>query len=279
MQLPIIGQGSQPKETDGAELDFMRLPSQMTTYSMPRVTVSNLKAISKAKALLQEVREALKNHVPFENNVFSTADLDNNELAFINEILGDGEVSIIQKGEESQTQIQESVLTGVWRVQSFNQRGEVQNDFIEVGEIPRLIREQTFIDAKKQLDFDNQNLPDGLMNALPLIAELNTQIAEYSPDKLAHVINLSLLPQTPEDLQFLYETLGKGTVSILSRSYGTNRITSTLTDKVWWGQYFNSDDTLILNTLEVSDVPSVACAALEDLADSAERLEEILSCY
>lgn len=279
MQLPIIGQGSQPKERDGAELDFMRLPSQMTTYSMPRVTVSNLKAISKAKTLLQAVREALKNYVPAENCVFSTLGLDDNELAFINEILGDGEVSIIQKGEASQTQIQESVLTGVWRVQSFNQRGEVQNDFIEVGEIPRLIREQTFIDAKKQLDFDNQNLPDGLMNALPLIAELNTQIAEYAPDKLAHVINLSLLPQTPEDLQFLYEKLGKGSVSILSRSYGTNRITSTATDKVWWVQYFNSDDTLILNTLEVSDVPSVACAALEDLADSAERLEEILNCY
>jgi hydrogenase-1 operon protein HyaF len=44
-------------------------------------------------------------------------------------------------------------------------------------------------------------------------------------------------------------------------------------------QYFNSDDTLILNTLEVSDVPSVACAAMEDLADSAERLGEILNFY
>ncbi|MDD5755524.1 MAG: hydrogenase expression/formation protein, partial [Methylococcales bacterium] len=139
--------------------------------------------------------------------------------------------------------------------------------------------EQTFISAKKQLHFDEQNLPNGLMNALPLIAELNNQIADYSPDTLTHVINLSLLPQTPEDLQFLYETLGKGTVSILSRSYGTNRITSTLTDKVWWVQYFNSDDTLILNTLEVSDVPSVACAAMEDLADSAERLGEILNFY
>lgn len=278
MQLPIIGQGSQPKETDDAELDFMRLPSEMTTYAMPRVEISNIKSISKAKALLHSVLEALKNHVSSENTVFSTSDLDNNELAFINEILGDGEVSIIQKGA-LQTQIQESVLTGVWRVQSFNQQGDVQNDFIEVGEIPRLIKEQSFYGAKKQLHFDEQNLPTGLMNALPLIAELNNQIADYSPDTLAHVINLSLLPQTPEDLQFLYETLGKGTVSILSRSYGTNRITSTLTDKVWWVQYFNSDDTLILNTLEVSEVPSVACAAPEDLADSAERLSEILNCY
>lgn len=278
MQLPIIGQGSQPKETDGAELDFMRLPSEMMTYSMPRVCVTNTKSITKAKALLQSVLEALKNYVPAENQVFPTLGLDGNELAFINEILGEGEVSIIQQGDV-QTQIQESVLAGVWRVQSFNKQGEAQNDFIEIGDIPRLVKEQTFVGAKKQLHFDEQNLPNGLMNALPLIAELNNQIADYSPDTLAHVINLSLLPQTPEDLQFLYETLGKGTVSILSRSYGTNRITSTLTDKVWWVQYFNSDDTLILNTLEVSDVPSVACAAMEDLADSAERLGEILNFY
>lgn len=279
MQLPIIGQGSQPKETDGAELDFMRLPSEMMTYSMPRVSVSNIKAIAKAKTLLQAVLEALKNYTPSENQVFSTSGLDNNELAFINEILGEGEVSIIQQQGDGQIQIQESVLTGVWRVQSFNNQGDVQNDLIEIGDIPRLVKEETFSGAKQHLYFDENNLPAGLMNALPLIAEINTQIADYSQGDLAHVINLSLLPQTPEDLQFLYETLGKGGVSILSRGYGTNRITSTQTEKVWWVQYFNSDDTLILNTLEISNVPSVACAAPEDLADSAERLNEILTLY
>jgi hydrogenase-1 operon protein HyaF len=36
---------------------------------------------------------------------------------------------------------------------------------------------------------------------------------------------------------------------------------------------------LILNTLEVSDMPSVACASPEDIADSCERLQEILKVY
>jgi hydrogenase-1 operon protein HyaF len=48
---------------------------------------------------------------------------------------------------------------------------------------------------------------------------------------------------------------------------------------VWWVQYFNSQDTLILNTLEVSDVPNVACASPEDIADSRQRLEEIMKVY
>jgi hydrogenase-1 operon protein HyaF len=34
--------------------------------------------------------------------------------------------------------------------------------------------------------------------------------------------------------------------------------------------------TLILNTLEVVEVPEVAMAAVDDLADSRERLRELL---
>jgi hydrogenase-1 operon protein HyaF len=37
--------------------------------------------------------------------------------------------------------------------------------------------------------------------------------------------------------------------------------------------------TLILNTLEVVEMPGVVAAAPEDLADSAERLAEILEPY
>jgi len=39
-------------------------------------------------------------------------------------------------------------------------------------------------------------------------------------------------------------------------------------------QYFNSMDQLILNTLEVVQVPEAALAAREDYEDSIERLKE-----
>jgi hydrogenase-1 operon protein HyaF len=278
--IPIIGQGSQPQEEDGAELAFMPLPSSMTTYVMPQLPPDlDVKAMTRAKALLHAVLDALKNYQSGQNISFHIHSFDTKELAFINEILGEGEVSIIQQ-DEMLTQIQESVLAGVWRIQCFDPKNhDLYYDGIEVGDIPHSIKENTFENAAKQLHFDEDDLPDGLMNALPLVTELNAQIAAFQPDTLAHVINLSLLPQTEQDLQFLYQLLGGGTVSILSRSYGTNRITSTSTDKVWWVQYFNSDDTLILNTIEVSVVPSVACAAMEDIADSATRLQEILDCY
>ena len=38
-------------------------------------------------------------------------------------------------------------------------------------------------------------------------------------------------------------------------------------------------DALILDTIEVSEVPEVACAAPEDIADSAVRLAQMLAVY
>jgi len=42
------------------------------------------------------------------------------------------------------------------------------------------------------------------------------------------------------------------------------------------GSSDNSQDALILNTLEITDAPEVARTAAEDLADSAERLTEVM---
>ncbi len=119
---------------------------------------------------------------------------------------------------------------------------------------------------------DPQALPEGIINAPGLLAELQEQVQRQN---LGHVINLTLLPLSPEDLECITQQLGVGKTAILSRGYGNCRITATAIRHVWWVQYFNSTDTMILNTLEVAGVPLVACASSEDLADSRERLQEI----
>jgi hydrogenase-1 operon protein HyaF len=91
-----------------------------------------------------------------------------------------------------------------------------------------------------------------------------------------HIINLSLLPHTPEDLTWLDEALGEGAVTILSRGYGNCRITATGQAQVWKVQFYNSMDTLILDTYEVTEMPEVALAAAEDLADSATRIRDVI---
>jgi hydrogenase-1 operon protein HyaF len=86
------------------------------------------------------------------------------------------------------------------------------------------------------------------------------------------VVNFTLLPHTEDDLSWLDAALGEGAVTILSRGYGNCRVTATALAGVWRVQFFNSMDTLILDTLEVTDMPEVVLAAPEDLSDSARRL-------
>ena len=116
-------------------------------------------------------------------------------------------------------------------------------------------------------------------NAPALVTEMDDKLAAWRPGTEAHVINLSLLPLSDEDVSYLDARLGPGSVTILSRGYGNCRISSTGTRNGWYVRYFNSREAVILNTIEITDIPSVACAAPEDLADSAQRLGEILGVY
>lgn len=274
--LPIFGQGSQPAEADGAELDYLTMPEEMATYRMPQLSANlTSPALAAAKAVADQLLHDLQ-HFPQTGGPIDLIGLDDANRRFIDELLGEGEVSAV--GGDG-WRIQESVLAGVWRVQRQDGQNRLLADALEVGVMPRALTDNAFAGAANRIDTAIRDLPEGVMNALPLLAELNAKIAEYRPGVEPHVINLSLLPQTEQDLALLEQRLGRGPTTILSRGYGNCRIGATATRNVWWVQYFNSQDTLILNTLEVSDIPSVACASAEDIADSAQRLQEIVAVY
>jgi len=278
ISLPIFGQGSQPAEQDGVALEYLQMPQEMTTYAMPQISTDlNAQDLAQANSILQQLQQNLA-AFPSISAPIELTQLDAGNRRFIDELLGEGEVSVICSGEQN-IRIQESVLAGVWRLQQLNAQRQIVDDALEVGIIPQQLSQSAFNGTAPQIDTGWTELPPGVMNAPPLLAELNAKIAEYRPGGEAHTINLSLLPQTEQDLAFLAQRLGGGSVTILSRGYGNCRITATGTQHVWWVQYFNSEDTLILNTLEVSDVPSVACASPEDITDSCERLQEILKVY
>ncbi|MGR9115557.1 MAG: hydrogenase expression/formation protein [Gammaproteobacteria bacterium] len=280
IELPIFGKGSQPPEEDGATLEYLSLPQAMNTYEMPQLSMpSSLKALLPAKNLLKRLLLELERFAPDQaSKPLSLFDMDAESLQFVGELLGEGEVSIVYSGTRK-LRIQESILAGVWRLQQTDEDGRVVEEWLEVGGIPTPVLRYGFDDADAVIDTTFSSIPQGVMNAPPILTELNAKMAEYESQGHPHVINLSLLPQTDEDLAFLSERLGDGRVTILARGYGNCRISSTNTRNVWWVRYFNSEDALLLNTLEVAQVPIVACAAPEDLADSKERLQEMLKVY
>jgi hydrogenase-1 operon protein HyaF len=149
-------------------------------------------------------------------------------------------------------------------------------DYLEVGAVPEAARRGALLTAPALLPGP---APDGAMNVMPLLAEIADRMMRWRQGDDAHVINFSLLPMTSEDMAFLQATLGRGPVSFASRGYGACRVVATGARHVWSVQYLNAMDTIILDTLEIVDVPSSVLAADEDFQDSAVRLREIEEAY
>jgi hydrogenase-1 operon protein HyaF len=119
-------------------------------------------------------------------------------------------------------------------------------------------------------------LPAGAMNVPALIHELQEAMDRSGSEALAHVVNLTLLPLSPEDTAHIDAVLDGGAVVILSRGFGNCRISSTAARDVWRVQYFNNMQTLILNTIEVTPMPEAAVAAREDIVETRARLTDLV---
>jgi len=209
-----IGPGTQPEEE--LPLNMLGVPSDMHTFRPP--VIDSEAAPEVYRAALDVLRHVLAGMETLTDGAaqrfsMSALDLDPAVLKEVNEMLGQGEVSVLTENLTAQ----ETTFTGLWRV-----RGAGIDD-IEAASFPTALR--NFAAAR-------------------------------------------------QDTDYLDTMLGRGGVSVLSRGFGNCRITATAYPNVWWVQYFNSMEKLILNSVEVVDVPAVALAAAEDFADSRERLAE-----
>lgn len=270
--IPVVALGPGSQQEDEA-LDYLPMPHEMRTYQAPILPEQeDMGERADIRIWLGQLLQAVQDW----RFTHCTVRLDMSGLAeakrqLIDQVLGEGEVSAQVVGENGTLIIQESVFAGVWRVRGQDSEGHAFADRVEVGDVPAAVRRA----KDRGLPGPVFSAPGpGVANAPALLAEIAEQVAR--PTSAAHVINLSLLPFTPEDGAWMDQCLGRGQVTLLSRGYGNCRITATGVARVWWVQYFNSQDVLILNTLEVADVPEVACAAAEDLEDSADRLAEVL---
>jgi hydrogenase-1 operon protein HyaF len=269
--LPVValGAGSQPEDPD---LAYMPLPGEVESFIMPALPSSeDVSHLGRAIELIGQLAALAARWQPGERCVRELVGLNSEELALVNQVLGEGEVSakaLLADGGEAR--IQESVFAGVWRVCRFDANGQQTGDSVEVAPIPELLIERAQA-ASRWLDA-LPPMPATLMNAAPIGAELlaRQRQALDSP----HVINFTLLPVTPDDLAWITDLVGEGAVGIFSRGYGKCRVLATALTHVWRVQYFNTMNTLLLDTLEITRIPDVTLADGEDIADSAERLGE-----
>lgn len=260
---PSIGPGSQPVDEVLVTLD---VPNDVHAYRPP---LSELDAppevAGPALDFLRLLLAGLRT-----STCLTTQPLRYSLLGFppavraeIHELLGEGEVSVLTAGD---LRAQETAFTGIWRI-----RGEGIDD-VEASAFPLALRELAM--ARTMPAAPAAEPPADLMNAPALYHEIRSLSSIWRAGREAHIVNLSLLPATPDDLAWLDEQLGRISFSILSRGFGNCRITATALPYVWWVQYFNNMEKLILNSLEIVDLPAVALAAAEDHAETIVRLDE-----
>lgn len=270
-----IGPGSQPE--DGAELDFLPMPRDMNTFAMPRVPEkADAADLVVSRDVLAGLLAALEGWDPGSDAPGPRIEMTGigaAALLITNQMLGEGEVAIQIKGER-RWRIQESVFTGLWRCCEVDADGRLLADWLEAGAVPAVALQAAR--AAAATDLPAVAWPAGAMNSPALVAEIGSQLRTRDPAARAHVVNLTLFPMTPDDHAVLERALPVGPVAMISRGFGNCHVTSTLTRDVWRVQYFNSMNTLILDTLEVVGVPEVALASAEDLADSRVRLAELV---
>jgi hydrogenase-1 operon protein HyaF len=218
-------------------------------------------------------------------HLFDLDGLDAAELELIDGVIGAGEVSAtVALPDGIVAQIRESVMAGLWRVRFTGADDRLVADYLEVGAIPEAVRRAAAM-TRRTVATGTLSAPSP--TALALLSEIAQHVAEHTarpgtaarPGLPGHTITLSLLPVSDADMAFLHQTLGDGPVQIVSRGHGSCRVLATATRHVWSVQYFNASGDLVLDSLEIGDVPPAACAAIEDFRDSAERLRQIEQAY
>ena len=270
---PIAIETAEPVSPfDDPECLYVALPETMSTYVPP--SVQDWRHNPKVGTILSALLDGLKTKpVGVESTVIDLTEYDTDTRDLIGQILGEGEISILADRPTRRLIISESVFAGVWRVKHYHDDALIQ-EYLETGSYPRILAEWLSVDKpQKSLP---ETFPDNLMNAPALLYEIFAKSRDFAIGS-EEVINLTLLPLTPEDMTYMIDCLGLLGMSILSKGYGDCHIRCTGLPYVWWVQYFNSPGKLILNTLEITLLPNVVMAAQEDLEDSASRLANVLT--
>jgi hydrogenase-1 operon protein HyaF len=232
-----------------------------------------------ARAVLDEALAALHRHAesPGLPTRISFATLDDTDKATVADILGEGDVWAKVGSANAFYRVVESVLAGVWRLEASAADGST-TEWIEIGPVPQPILTAAAELPRATIEMPT-HLPQGAMNVLPLLTELQERSATYAPGSENHVINFTLLPITEVDAQVLTSVIGQIPLVIRSGGYGSSRVYGTGLRHVWAVQYINSMGNVILDTLEIGGVPVAVLAAPEDFVDSAERLAEIMQAF
>jgi hydrogenase-1 operon protein HyaF len=122
--------------------------------------------------------------------------------------------------------------------------------------------------------------PDGLTgNAPPLLRELADQVKHLLDTGESSAIDLSALPLTPADLDWLHDKLGEGEIAVTLQANGESTLNETACPGIWWVTHHNEQGAVISQFIEVTYVPELVKAHRQDVAIGQEKLELMVGSF
>jgi hydrogenase-1 operon protein HyaF len=114
-------------------------------------------------------------------------------------------------------------------------------------------------------------------NAPPLLRELAEQVKLLIATGEPSAIDLSALPLTPADLEWLHDKLGTGEIAITLQANGESTLNETACPGVWWVTHHNEQGAVNSQFIEVAFVPELVKAHPKDVEIGWEHLELLIS--
>ena len=114
-------------------------------------------------------------------------------------------------------------------------------------------------------------------NAPPLLRELLEQVKRLLESGESSAIDLSALPLTPADLDWLREKLGEGEIAVTLQATGESTLNETACPGVWWVTHHNEQGVVTSQFIEVAFVPELVKAHPQDVATGQEYLELMIA--
>lgn len=114
-------------------------------------------------------------------------------------------------------------------------------------------------------------------NAPPLLRELAEMLRRLVDTGEPATLDLSALPLTPADLDWLREKLGQGEVAAQVQAEGESTFDETACPGVWWVTHRNEKGAVSSEFIEVAFVPELVKAHPEDIKIGLEHLDYLIS--
>jgi hydrogenase-1 operon protein HyaF len=114
-------------------------------------------------------------------------------------------------------------------------------------------------------------------NAPPLLREISELLRRLLDTGETAAIDLSALPLTPADLDWLRERLGEGEIAVTLQASGESTLNETACPGVWWVTHHNEQGAVTSQFIEVTFVPELVKAHPRDVAIGRESLELLIS--